>query len=214
MSNKIDRSLFTAVRSIGANFATRTKSCFFRYALTFALGALICLAVGAARRGAVNKIIEAERFVLLDDAGKMRARLGLLEDGGESSLWFFDQNGEARLTLSVNKSGSPAIQFAGTHNDQGILITTNADGGSPLMTMQGKGERKLHLDVADGSAGISVAKGKELRVTIAFDENESVIAILGEGNQPRVTLHVGPDGKPSLTLAGKNGKKIVELPPK
>ena len=74
-----------------------------RILLAAVLLAAVLLALGATTPGAGSRedTVEAKRFILLDDNGKIRATLDMFEDG--PMLGLFDENGRLRIGLGVRK---------------------------------------------------------------------------------------------------------------
>jgi len=57
-----------------------------------------------------EKVLQAERFEVVDQAGKLRAALGTASDGSPS-LTLADQAGKSRATLGIASDGSPGLQL-------------------------------------------------------------------------------------------------------
>lgn len=60
----------------------------------------------------VSKVVEAERFLLRDAKGRVRARLTVMGDG-RPVLGLYDRNGTRRATLGLKKDGAPYLRLAG-----------------------------------------------------------------------------------------------------
>src|SRR6185312_14720923 len=73
------------------------------------LGAVV-LAVCGANMADEDKTVEASHFVLRDDAGRMRAALGMRPDG-TPGLGLFDVNGQIRLSFDLASSGTPGVNL-------------------------------------------------------------------------------------------------------
>jgi len=89
-------------------------------------GVLIVIAafalMGQAIQGRVPKAMEAERFVLRDTGGRVRAALGMEADGSVG-LWLLDSAGKTRAGVGVSREGSPVMALA----DQTGKVTPFAD---------------------------------------------------------------------------------------
>ncbi len=77
-------------------------------AVLAALAAVVLMA--QANPPKVAKVIEAERFVLQDAAGKVRGELSVLP-GGQAGLGLYDQNANLRAMLSLWRDGRPSLEL-------------------------------------------------------------------------------------------------------
>jgi hypothetical protein len=97
---------------------------------------------------AVQKIIRASEFVLVDENGKIRAALSVSKDGAGLTLW--DENGKFRASLSANKDGT----MLGLRDENGKLrasLSAVKDGpGLDLFDENGKPRAGLAV-LKDGS---------------------------------------------------------------
>lgn len=77
-----------------------------------------------------DKIIQAQGFVLVDDAGKKRAELSFDDNQRASSrLLFYDRHGEkVRMNLSVQKDSTSSIVFYDQSQKPRAMLSTNRDG--------------------------------------------------------------------------------------
>ena len=60
--------------------------------------------------GAVQDVVRAKKFQVVDDQGKKRAALGLSDDGGPALL-LYDADGKKRAGLFLASDGSPSLSL-------------------------------------------------------------------------------------------------------
>ena len=125
--------------------------------MTRYLGFAIAAALGAASVHVVQeKTARAERFELVDAAGKVRAELGLTGKG-QPSLTFYDREGRGRSTLLLAEAGGGVLMFV---DDKGAPRATITEAGVVLRD-DSSVRARLAMD-AEAGPGLFVhdAKGK------------------------------------------------------
>lgn len=111
------------------------------------------LLLGAAQQGLGSRVVEAAAFVVRDDAGTIRAQLGVGEEG--SALGLFDERGHLRAGLSVapegpmlnlfSEEGNPRV-VVGERGDAAFVILRDRDGAPrAAMAIQADGTPSLYL---------------------------------------------------------------------
>jgi hypothetical protein len=129
--------------------------------------------------------VEAERFVLKDQAGRMRGEI-ITGSSGSPSLEFFDEKGKA-TTRFLNRG---LMFFSGT----GTKMTEISDRGLSISREEG--------DIELGTIG--------LRLKVISSAKDG-LGWLSLGMMPSdLSRHKGAIG-PDLRLAGNNGEGYVEL---
>src|SRR5262245_58976560 len=88
-----------------------------RAAVAIGLVGAMGLLIGAARQGG-PKTVEAERFVVKGEDGKVYAELGLHRDErgratGVTHLVFFGEDGKYRTNYGIGARGAPFLHFMG-----------------------------------------------------------------------------------------------------
>lgn len=73
-----------------------------------ALAASLAIRAGGMAGSAGPAVLEAQRFVLKDADGKVRAELSTARDN-EPKLWLFDADGRRRLEVSMLNNGSAGV---------------------------------------------------------------------------------------------------------
>lgn len=179
--------------------------------LLVALGLASVVLMGQA--SPTSRTVEAERFVLKDARGTIRAQLTVLTDGGGPVLGLADKDGRVRAFLSLLSDGAPLLALSDTEGK--ARVTLGFDQGVADLTF---------LDRA-GKRRVQLAFGPDLARLVFSDQGEKVRAALGVGpdgvptlglfdkdGHPRAGLSLHADGEPGLVLADKDGKVIWKAP--
>lgn len=96
-----------------------------------------------------GKVLEAERFVLRDTNGKIRAELGFID--GASVLLLNDKDGKPGVALSVLPDGPRRVSLLDRDGRTRSVLTARADGDSGLRLFDKNMMHRASLDVmADG----------------------------------------------------------------
>jgi hypothetical protein len=150
---------------------------------------LISIRVNA---GQVQEVVEANRFVLRDGDGHIRALIGVNQDNS-SRLVLQDRDGRERLRLTLLADGSPGVSFTDREGKSravlGLLPDETAtlvfadrwgktravlglspDESSTLVFADRNGETRVGVGVeADGSAGVTLYENEPARPAPAVD---------------------------------------------
>jgi len=138
--------------------------------------------------GSGVKEIRANRFILEDDEGTVRARLGVDADGPALSL--LDKNGKSRAVLSVDKDVS------------GLRLRDENSKPLAVLSMKKDGAKLSLWD-----------KNEVIRAMLSVDVDKDVpwLALFDENGETRVGMGVTKEG-PGLALCDENGKMIWKAP--
>ena len=157
------------------------KMKFFGIVAILFIGSLFIMGQTAFR----NRIIEAEKFVLVDSKGQTRAilmeengstsfilidaeqkrRIGLMITSETSGIHFSDSNKTIRASLILTKDGSPVLKFNDKTDKPQLLMVSHLK-GPVLYLMDGSDGAKITLGVINDIPGLLFKnkKGKELAV--------------------------------------------------
>jgi hypothetical protein len=152
-----------------------------------------------------SKVIEAEEICLLDQHGKKRIAMALLND--KPALMFLGENAEVPILLTVNKNGSPELFFSYNGSKYPSIII-EAEKGVPRLLMNDKnGQGRIMLAMGqDESSGLNFYnKDGESRISIGNDKTDSANIKLDNG-KCGIGMILSPAGSPGLGLVDKNGK--------
>jgi hypothetical protein len=142
------------------------------------------------------KVIEAQRFVLKDGKGNVRAWLGLFGKGSELTLG--NINKQPKMTLKVSEDASD-LHFYGSDNSG---MNLGVDLGNPAIAMAG----------ADGNGGADITFSPS-GPAITVQDREGFSTVVGA-----VQLKASPRGEAkhpsaaSVILLDKAGKIIWKAP--
>ena len=112
-----------------------------------------------------NRVVEANRFILKDATGTVRAALGFSRDGSPG-LTIVDKQGSPRIGLLVKgEDGWPSLGFTGRDGKPLVALVVEPDGSS-----------SLGLSAKDASRGIVLG---------VRSNGETTIVRFSQGRNPR-----------------------------
>ncbi len=148
--------------------------------LAILLGLTASLLVVYAREAtATADVIQAQRFVLRDQDGLIRAILGVQPDGS-TRFALQDRDGRPRLQLTLLGDGSPGVALKDREGRNRAVLALPPDDMAQLVFADRDGYNRASL-------GLSVDHG-------------STLMLADPNGEPRAFLAVGVDGTPSLLL--------------
>ena len=200
-----------------------------------AVGALVLMGLAGPQKGdASAQTVKAQKIILRDSRGKIRASLGASEAGGE--LVLYGPDGDARVQLFNEPHGS-ALKFI---DRAGKLRAGLAEGsklaGLAFYNTEGKEQAELAVD-ADGPIVALSDKQESRRAALRLEAEEPALtlfdaegrscAALGDAleifdgsGERRVFIHVNEGAcaaacGPQINLLGTDGKAraIMIAPP-
>lgn len=135
------------------------------------------------------RTVEAERFVLLDEHGKVRSELSMTEYGPRLRL--IDEDEKTRFVIGMGP------QMAG------------------LGLFDANGQGRALLGVAsDGTPGLCLySQHMRMRIgLVAPPDRSASLGLFDENGVGRAKLTVGQDGSPSLLFQNSNGIVVYKAP--
>lgn len=138
--------------------------------LFFVIIALVVTGIAVPRNVAKN--IDAERFVLRDSNGQMRASLAFATKG-VPALKFYDVNGNVAVVVGVVSDGGPMMAF---HKDGKPRAWLRGGGQNPAFTLHdnmGDIRAILELDSKSGEPSLRLVNDKGYILTLG--ENDLVL---------------------------------------
>ena len=115
------------------------------------LVAVVMAAVGICLLGAgdnaIQKVIRAEAFVLVDSGGRPRATLSATD--GEPGLWLCAQNGVPRVALSLDTAGRAGLWLYDASGEVRVALSLNTSGQPVLGLADQSGQSRVALGVPD-----------------------------------------------------------------
>jgi hypothetical protein len=147
--------------------------------------------IGAGQAVKAPRTIEAQNFVLRDEAGRVRASLGFRSDG-TPGFALMDELARVRLALDLCADGAPAVNLYDTDGGLQAAVAVRPDGSPGLGFFQDQGKLRLSLDLGPNST----APGLSL-----YDRSGTM----------RAAMAVRPDETPGLGLFDPQGKVVLSL---
>jgi hypothetical protein len=112
------------------------------------------LPMGTNDAASIQERVDAKLFVVRDESGKERARLGV-SDTGSALLSMLDGAGRERMTLSVHDDGNTGLMFQDEYGllrvslasdgERGLMITNDASDLAVALTVYPDGVPELEL---------------------------------------------------------------------
>ena len=156
-------------------------------AAAFCGGALASLLLGAPARAQGGEALSASQVNLVDAGGVLRGVLSARDERGQASLAFYDAQGQTRARLGVDPQGEPALELRNAAGEARLAAAVTR--GDALLTV---GDERAAHGALGASAGVPL---------LSF----------GAGQQARLQLQMGADGRPSVVLAGADGQRSAAL---
>jgi hypothetical protein len=156
----------------------RLKACLLALAAVLGLGL-----VAAAQDAPKPKVVEAERFVVVDGDGKTLATLGV--DRGRPSLMLY-QGAKPHVQLYADKETSALALDEDKGTRVGLLAGPGKTAGLVLYRTPGDTKEQISL--------------------FYTDDGKPVLFFNDARGKSRIGLSLRPDGKPALTLQDETGR--------
>ena len=122
----------------------------------------------AQAQSSVQKVVRAERVVIVDGGGKERARFGISENGAASVEFFGEDGQETRVSLGTDPNGVPVLHILGKDGKAQATVSM-APGSKPFLSLSDETgtPRVMLLIGTEGSADLvfSDRSGEEFFVT-------------------------------------------------
>lgn len=140
-------------------------------------------------------VLEAEGFLVRDQNGKIRARLGTWEEGQSAGLVLYDAAERPRTSLGVK---------------------LGPDGRSWLAVLDERGRERATIDLTHDKS-----ERASLKLHGQTDQDVASLSVTTDGtsglnftrkNVPRIRGGLGADGKSSLTISDRDGEVQFRAP--
>jgi len=153
----------------------------------------------------VPKVVEAQRFVLRDASGTVRAELSAVE--GEAGLVVLSPSGKFRAELTAVEDGAGLVIF-GPRGEVRVAVGVDADGEPSLNLCDGDPASRAGLTrLTDGAWAVCLSgPGGQGRVMLTVEPDGAAAVYLNDQDRKaRASLVVDSDGTPSLCLWDREG---------
>lgn len=152
------------------------------------------------------KVIEAERFIVRDSAGRPRAVFGVMEEGAILSI--LDKDGKLSTIIGDIGDGFGLIGLL----EHGKLVTSiNCRHGKTALNMaDGQGNLRMEMVLgSDGEPMIGLYDPLDrANVRLVMTSEGGGLFVMDQQQRNRVVLFTDPDGSPTFALLGKDGKPL------
>ena len=162
----------------------------------------------AAEAGAV---VQAQDFQLVDQAGRVRGRLGV-DAHGAARLTLFGPDGTLpRVSLAATPQGGAELELGDDQRQNAVEL--KADPDSRNIALYHEGKPRLGLEVQkNGEAAVNLYdKGNRLMSLGLTTQGDPHLTFYGEGQKAALDMISKKNGDRSLNMLGKNGKPRVVL---
>jgi hypothetical protein len=109
-------------------------------------GAMVLMAQGTPQ---IADTLDARQFVLHDSSGKVRAALGMTDDGAVG-LNLVDSKDRSRITLDVAANGTPGLDFFDQDGKMRATLAMGPDGNAGVGLYGPDGHLRTSIDVPVG----------------------------------------------------------------
>lgn len=171
------------------------------------------LVMGQTKYGKVTKVIEAEQFVLQDAPGRVRAVLGVIENGG-AVLSFMNKDGKMVLGVGVTAKDAPSVELYPDGKRRAALQALSADGPVNLEFTNKQGTAVLGIGVTpNGTPGLSLygPDWKARAVLQIPNDEDSKFAYVDRYGCIQAELKP-PKGQPVMCFFNDSGKLVWSAP--
>lgn len=195
-------------------------------------GAILAL-LGAARFREKPRIIEAERFMLYDKDGRIRALLDMTPDD-TPTLAFYDKQGSNRARFIQLQDGSMGLSIFDKDEVQQLGMGVTKE-GQPALSMDKDGKRRLGIGInpdgsvvvgiqdeaqkpvvtleqlPEGIAGLRVFVDGDHRIGLGVSPTEGAALGFERAGVRHAGLGISPSGSGSLRLMNRGDGAFIEL---
>lgn len=182
--------------------------------LSLALGAAFGLAVAVCtsfQNAPVPSVLTTRGIKIVSESGVERARLVCVGDDRVSFV-LSDKGGQARATLSVDKSG-PSLAM--TDPDGRIVAALGSSQNSGMLGLRGEGDTGSGLELASSATGAQmILKGPGGKRRVQLDteaDGLTTMRFLDQNNRTRLLLSRDADGSPGVMVTDSAGASMLLL---
>ena len=158
----------------------------------------------------IQDTVQARQFGLLDDQGRLRARLGST-DTGAPGLWLFDENGQVQATLIGFPIEGPRLILRSVRTGSTLWLAAEADGTLEATLGDRANARRLVLRLAPtGEPQIILAdpQTRERVGAYVLADGSALVRVIGAGDA-RALLAAPSSGLPGVGVFDRNGTALA-----
>jgi hypothetical protein len=156
-------------------------------------------------------LIQAQDFQLVDQAGRVRGRLGV-EAHGAARLTLSGPDGTLpRVSLATTPQGGAELELVDAQHQNAVALKADQDARNLALYHEEK--LRLGLEVQkNGEAAVNLyGQGNRLMSLGLTNQTDPHLTFYGEGHKTALEMVSKKNGDRSLNLLGKNGTPRVVL---
>lgn len=156
------------------------------------------------------KTVVAERFLLTDSNGTVRAVLGVNEQG-EVMFGLSDARGNIRADVSVTAGGLPRVELCDSAgNTRALMCVDEQD--APAVTLFDSGTVRLALSVNAEGPFVTLTDEQSRRQVTLMAGSDTALAIFQDPDgRATVAAGIGADRTAGLSVAGPGATSRLQL---
>jgi hypothetical protein len=161
--------------------------------------------------GEAGTVVKAQDFQLLDQAGRLRGRLGVDEHGIGRLALFGLNDASPRVNLAVTPQGGAALELGDDQRQNTLML--KADPEARTIALYQGGKLRLGLEVGkNGDPAVDLYDKDHRLITLGIaPQGDPHLIFYSEGRKAALEMVAKKNGDRSLSLVGKNGVPRVVL---
>lgn len=151
------------------------------------------------------RAVTTEQVTLVNRAGRIRGILSAEDERGIASLTLFDETGQMRSALTIDRDGTPAFRlYDGT---QAARVVVTVDNNQPAIVVSNATGDRAVLSTLTGGPTLSFEDKEKLRAEVGMGRGGAPkLGMFGPTGQAQLTLGVSEQGEPVATWRDQTGR--------
>lgn len=168
-------------------------------------GAASLLFSDAVRAQPIADVVTTSQLNLVSQSGELRAILSGEDGAGRASMILVDETGRQRVVLAVTRDGDPTLQMY--DESQELRLHLSLQDNAPVIVLEDDDDQRAILGTLNGTPALTLADGAQPRAQLAIgDGGLPRLQMLGPTGQPQLSVAVGTQGEPLVTLRDQEGR--------
>ncbi len=155
--------------------------------------------------------LRGKRLEIVDDQGRVRARMSAAGGATEFELWGDDMT--TNVAVRIKKDGAMAINLTDAKQKSRVVLGATADGWSGLAFADKEGRQRAGLgNDKDGAPTLSMnfANGKLASLLTVQGEKDSIL-VMNDPKGANMAAFGNSNGQPNLLLLDAKGNERMKL---
>lgn len=176
-------------------------------------------AVGDPKQPGVEELlkrnhIQASKFELVDSKGQVRAALRLHDEQGNPFIAFYDEEGNPRGSMGLNRNGAPLISMQDDSKSQRLRMYVGPDREGRFELLDGAGSAQV--EIAGGTPRIVLRDAaSKASAALQTSENDASLTLDDSTNGTGIVARTGKKSGTSFAIFNKEGKRtLLPIDPK